>query len=779
MSKIIVNNLEPDTGISTVTVNGNVEATKFVGPVEGNISGGTVAGSTGTFSSNVTIDGNLGVAGTITYEDVARVDATGISTFREGLNIGPLAGIAATYYNDGSIRSTGIITATSFSGSLAASNLTGALPAISGANLTSLPAQATIANNADNRVITGGSGVNLNGESNLTFNGSLLNVSGKIACDVNSDISMSSSADGQLVIGGNGYTSAISLDGTAMNIYHNSSSRGIIFGINETEKIRITSGGDLKLPDSAKIELGGAQTGAGDLKIYHATNQSIIQDTYGDLRICGDTIRFRNGGNSFTAMQIQGNAATTLYYSADSKLSTSTTGITVSGEVAASQDYPNYRPRVDWNFAAVKKLDPRIKYRRRNNASYTDEFGIIRQVGENEPRFDHDPITGECKGLLLEDGRTNLVASSEDMNENFGSWVNNGLSARYTDTSGVISPDGTTGSTKLIENSATSSHLVYDNVSASASTGYITSVFLKKPATNGRTFGLITEGNTQNSTAYFNLVDGTVTNNGGSGYVSAGTIEYPNGWWRCWMRFNSGGSQSSLNVQFGPAGDSGTGTFSYAGDSSKYILAWGAQCESGEMITSYIKTERHANDNGSARGQDFTTVEGSDFSDIFDTDFKQFSMVADYDNTTTPDGNSYSIIDLWGEATGYDDRIEWFKDNASPYHIETRSVGQGNATFVNGALSASSKAKSQRFATSWYVPDYSNTSSRRFVVSMGGEAVDVIGDSSGTTVPQLTRLGIGCNPTRLDFSAGVLHFKRLMFYNRTLSDGQLQNLSAQ
>ena len=44
----------------------------------------------------------------------------------------------------------------------------------SGANLTSLPAQATIANNADNRIITGGSGVNLNGESGLTYTGSRL-----------------------------------------------------------------------------------------------------------------------------------------------------------------------------------------------------------------------------------------------------------------------------------------------------------------------------------------------------------------------------------------------------------------------------------------------------------------------------------------------------------------------------------------------------------------------------------------------------------------------------
>ena len=57
---------------------------------------------------------------------------------------------------------TGVTTSTSFSGS--------------GANLTSLPAQATIANNADNRVITGGSGVNLNGEANLIYNGTGLGV---------------------------------------------------------------------------------------------------------------------------------------------------------------------------------------------------------------------------------------------------------------------------------------------------------------------------------------------------------------------------------------------------------------------------------------------------------------------------------------------------------------------------------------------------------------------------------------------------------------------------
>jgi len=121
-----------------VKVSGIVTATTFVGNVTGGISGGTVSGSTGTFSSDVTISGNLGVAGTITYEDVARVDATGISTFREGFKVGPLAGIAATYYSDGSIRSTGIVTAASFYGD--------------GANLSNLPAGAPVGGASTNTV---------------------------------------------------------------------------------------------------------------------------------------------------------------------------------------------------------------------------------------------------------------------------------------------------------------------------------------------------------------------------------------------------------------------------------------------------------------------------------------------------------------------------------------------------------------------------------------------------------------------------------------------------
>ena len=50
------------------------------------------------------------------------------------------------------IGNAGVITATTFSGSLAASNLTGALPAISGANLTNLPPSAPVGGASTNTV---------------------------------------------------------------------------------------------------------------------------------------------------------------------------------------------------------------------------------------------------------------------------------------------------------------------------------------------------------------------------------------------------------------------------------------------------------------------------------------------------------------------------------------------------------------------------------------------------------------------------------------------------
>ena len=71
-------------------------------------------GQNGIFTGDLTVTGNVGVAGTLTYEDVTNIDSVGLITARDGIKIGPSAGAAGTFYADGSYRTTGVITATTY-----------------------------------------------------------------------------------------------------------------------------------------------------------------------------------------------------------------------------------------------------------------------------------------------------------------------------------------------------------------------------------------------------------------------------------------------------------------------------------------------------------------------------------------------------------------------------------------------------------------------------------------------------------------------------------------
>ena len=99
------------TGIDAATLKfGN--STK----AEANNSGVVVTGI-------LTVTGNMGVGGVLTYEDVTNVDSIGIVTARSGIKIGPSAGVAGTFFADGSYVTAGIITAGSYRGD--GSQLTG------------------------------------------------------------------------------------------------------------------------------------------------------------------------------------------------------------------------------------------------------------------------------------------------------------------------------------------------------------------------------------------------------------------------------------------------------------------------------------------------------------------------------------------------------------------------------------------------------------------------------------------------------------------------------
>jgi len=174
--------------------------------------------------NNGSIGGNLTVGGVLTYEDVTNVDSVGLITARAGIVVG--SGITLSKDGDGFF--TGIVTASSFVGSgaeltgvastenirtntnatflqnvtvVGTSTVTGNIVPNSdsatdigtnsvrfqnayvdtyygdGSNLTGISAGVSLANGADNRVVTATGAAALNGESGVTYDGTDFTVS--------------------------------------------------------------------------------------------------------------------------------------------------------------------------------------------------------------------------------------------------------------------------------------------------------------------------------------------------------------------------------------------------------------------------------------------------------------------------------------------------------------------------------------------------------------------------------------------------------------------------
>jgi len=69
-------------------------------------------------------------------------------------------------------------------------------------------------------------------------------------------------------------------------------------------------------------------------------------------------------------------------------------------------------PRMALDFTTAL-LDPRITFTRTGNtATVVNSSGVIAAINADLPRFDFDPTTLVCKGLLIEETRTNLLLNS-------------------------------------------------------------------------------------------------------------------------------------------------------------------------------------------------------------------------------------------------------------------------------------------------------------------------------------------------------------------------------
>ena len=90
--------------------------------------------------------------------------------------------------------------------------------------------------------------------------------------------------------------------------------------------------GGVRINDSQNLNIGSGT----DLVISHDTNNSKINNTTGELRIAGDSIKLMNQAEDETHLTATADGAVGLRHNNVEKLATSATGVTVSGTLAVT-----------------------------------------------------------------------------------------------------------------------------------------------------------------------------------------------------------------------------------------------------------------------------------------------------------------------------------------------------------------------------------------------------------------------------------------------------------
>jgi hypothetical protein len=235
-------------------------------------------------------------------------------------------------------------------------------------------------------------------------------------------------------------------------------------------------------------------------------------------------------------------------------------------------------------------------YNATTSTALTNYIPVLFTAPINAPRFDHNPVTGESLGLLIEESRTNLLLWSSDFSN--AAWTKTNASIM---TAADVAPDGTLTAQKLVESTAASTtHFTVQTVTTTA-TAYAHTAYLKAA---GRSWALL-----YSSVGYtfFNLSTGAVGTTGGGNFLSASATPVGNGWYRCSVISTQTAGANGFQI----AACNGDGGNTYTGDGFSGIYIWGAQLEAGAFQTSLIQTGAsqvtRAADNASMTGTNFSS----------------------------------------------------------------------------------------------------------------------------------------------------------------------------
>lgn len=271
-------------------------------------------------------------------------------------------------------------------------------------------------------------------------------------------------------------------------------------------------------------------------------------------------------------------------------------------------DFITYgKPSLFLDFANKKSLTDRISgnnlitFTRTSTGTYVGSDGLIKSAAVDEPRFDHNPATGESLGLLIEEQRTNSQTNSSNFTSG---WSNQDISSSVFSTFEFFSSNNVI---QITPTGTTNQHSYNFTGTPITSSNATFSVFAKM---NGYRY-LWIRSDGSNGGAVFDLQNG-ITSTTVSGTSNITFIS--NGWYRCSF---TGTFSTGLAIRIGVSIDTGfTGypTTSFTGNGSSILIS-SPQLEVGAFPTSYIPTTGSA----ATRTADTASITGTNFSSWYNS----------------------------------------------------------------------------------------------------------------------------------------------------------------
>lgn len=376
---------------------------------------------------------------------------------------------------------------------------------------------------------------------------------------------------------------------------------------------------------------------------------------------------------------------------------------------------PTIRPTLLLDFANSRIVDPRITFTRASTATYFDAQGIMRTATAGVPRINHDPVTGECKGLLVEETRTNLYTHSGDFTH--AVWAKG---PNLSITGGAKAPDGSTSATTFTY-SAVGNAFVSQSITMEANTWYTLSVHARLKSGPAPTIGKLL------------IADGAA---GARAELQAASQVVDSKWRRYSLTF--------LNVT--------AGTYAvYVGAdfaTNVQLEFWGAQIEVGNSASSYIPTAAAS----VTRAADVALMDGLNFS----------SWYRQEEGTLLIQRTDAALI-----ATGVNEFLIADASLTNTVRFRQGAVIAGGdmvATF-GGAISIDTASFSVTPGTSYRAALALKKDD--FVFAANGSVVDT--DTSGD-LGEMTRM--------LFPTSGISTYQCVAYYPKRLSNAELQALTA-